>query len=90
VLETSLPVETVFATRYFGPERFVMTSGAGVPFDNDLLEEVVDSTPLLLRKPPVEAIDDRRFAEAVYRAAIAHGVMEGGTYQGFSGIGDAA
>ena len=88
-LEISLPAGTAFATRYFAPDRFVMTSGVGVPFGHDLLETVVDSTPLLLRKSPVEAIEDRRFAEAVYRAAIAYGVMEGVTYQDPCDVGDA-
>jgi hypothetical protein len=89
-LEISLPAGTTFATRYFGPDRFVMTSGVGVPFDDDLLETVVDSTPLLLRKPPVEAIEDRRFAEAVYRAAIADGLMQKVTYRDPTDVGDAA
>jgi hypothetical protein len=89
-LETSLPNGTAFATRYFAPDRFAMTSGVGVPFDSDLLDEVVDSTPQLLRKPCAEAIGDRRFAEAVYRAAIADGVMEGLTYQDPSDVGNAA
>jgi hypothetical protein len=44
----------------------------------------------LLRKSRVEAIEDRRFAEAVYRAAIADGVMAGVAYRDPSGTGDAA
>lgn len=89
-LEISLAAGTAFATRYFAPDRFVMTSGIGVPFDDDLLELVVDSTPLLLRKSPAQAIEDRRFAKAVYRAAITDGVMRGVTYQDPSDVGDAA
>jgi hypothetical protein len=88
-LEMSLPAGTAFATRYFAPDRFVMTSGVGVPFDDDLLEAVVDSTPVLLRKSPAEAIEDRRFAEAVYRAAIADRLMQGVTYQDPSDVGNA-
>jgi hypothetical protein len=88
-LEISLPAGTAFATRYFAADRFVMTSGVGVPFDDDLLETIVDSTPLLLRKSPAEAIEDRRFAEAVYRAAIADGLMQGVTYQDPSDARDA-
>ena len=30
-LEISLPAGTAFATLYFAPDRFVMTSGVGVP-----------------------------------------------------------
>jgi hypothetical protein len=37
-LEMSLSAGTAFAKRYFAPDRFVMTSGVGIPFDDDLLE----------------------------------------------------
>jgi hypothetical protein len=46
---------------------------------------VVESTPQLLRKSRTEAIEDRRFAEAVYRAAIADGIMEGISYEDTAG-----
>ncbi|MBM3642453.1 MAG: hypothetical protein FJX15_14315, partial [Alphaproteobacteria bacterium] len=72
-LEMSLPVGAAFATRYYAPDRFVMTAGVGVPVDGALLMSAIESSPHLLRKPFAEAIEDRRFAEAVYRAAIADG-----------------
>jgi hypothetical protein len=80
-LEASLPVGTTFATRYYAPDRFVMTAGVCMPVDAGLLMSVVESTPRLLRKSHTEAIEDRRFAEAVYRAAIAEGITEGIPYQ---------
>jgi hypothetical protein len=80
-LEASLPVGTAFATRYYAPDRFVMTAGVGMPVDAGLLMGVVESTPQLLRKSRTEAIEDRRFAETVYRAAIADGIMEGISYE---------
>jgi hypothetical protein len=79
-LEASLPVGTTFATRY-APDRFVMTGGVGMPVDAGLLMTVVESTPQLLRKSHTDAIEDRRFAEAVYRAAIAEGITEGISYE---------
>jgi hypothetical protein len=79
-LEASLPVGTTFATRY-APDRFVMTAGVGMPVDAGLLMTVVESTPQLLRKSHTDAIEDRRFAEAVYRAAIAEGITEGISYE---------
>lgn len=88
--EVSLPVGTAFATRYFAPDRFVVTAGVGMPVDLDLLTSAIESVPQLLRKPRAEAIDDRRFAEAIYRAAIAAGIMENMTYQDTVGSGDAA
>jgi hypothetical protein len=84
-LEASLPVGTAFATRYYAPDRFVITAGVGMPVDAGLLTSVLESTPQLLRKSRIEAIQDRRFAEAVYRAAIADGIMEGISYDDSAG-----
>ena len=89
-LEVSLPVGTVFATRYFAPDRFVVTAGVGMPVDLDLLTSAIELVPVLLRKPRAETIDDRRFAEAIYRAAIAEGIMENMTYQDPTGSDDSA
>ena len=44
-----------------------MTAGVLVPLDMELIEDAIVDTPQLLRKVPEEAIDDRRFAEAIYR-----------------------
>jgi hypothetical protein len=89
-LEISLPQGSAFATRYYTPDRFSMTAGVGMPVDIEILTRAVASTPQLLRRSRAEAIDDRRFAEAVYRAAIADGIMEGVTYQDPAGTGGAA
>jgi hypothetical protein len=89
-LEMSLPAGTVYATRYYTPDRFAMTAGVGMPVDLALLKDVLESVPPLLRKSGAEAIEDRRFAEAIYRTAIADGIMEGVTYLDPPGIGDAA
>jgi len=89
-LEISLPAGTAFATRCYAPDRFVMTAGVGMPVDLGLLVSAVEAAPQLLRKSRVEAIEDRRFAEAVYRAAIADGIMEGVAYREVPGPGDAA
>ncbi len=89
-LETSLTAGAAFATRIYAADRFVMTAGVGMPVDLDLITSALNSAPHLLRKSPVEAIEDRRFAEAVYRAAIADGLMAGVTYRDPAGNGDAA
>ena len=89
-LETSLPNGTTFATRYYAPDRFVMTAGVGMPVDLALLTSAFESLPQLLRKSRAEAIEDRRFAEAVYRAAIQDGIMEGISYESPAGAGEAA
>jgi hypothetical protein len=75
-LEASLPDGAAFATRYCTPGAFAMTVGVGIPVDRDALGRAIDAVPQLGRKPMAEAVQDRRFAEAVYRGAIADGTME--------------
>jgi hypothetical protein len=58
-----------------------MTAGVIVPLDMELIEDAIVETPQLLHKVPKEAIDDRRFAEAVYRTAVVSGIMEQVGYQ---------
>ena len=67
-----------------------MTAGVGMPVDIDVLEDAIRAAPYLLRKSPAEVPDDRRFAEAVYRATIADGTMERVAYQDPADDGDAA
>jgi hypothetical protein len=80
----------VFATRYFTPDRFAMTAGVGMPLDLAVLTSALESMPQVGRRSYVEAIEDRRFAEALYRTAIADGIMEGVIYQDPPGDGYAA
>src|SRR5277367_5620887 len=54
-----------------------LTAGFHVPVDRLKIKIAIESTPQLARKSTEEAIQDRRFAEAVYRGAIADGAMEG-------------
>lgn len=72
-LESSLPSGAAFATRYYAPGPFVMTAGLGIPVGRDELDRVVEATPQLMRKSKVDTVQDRRFAEAVYRDAIKDG-----------------
>ena len=88
-LEKSLPGGAAFATRYFTPDGFAMTAGVGMPVDLDLLASAVESAPQLLRRSRADAIGDRRFAEAVYRTAIAEGIMERVSYRDLAGPGEA-
>lgn len=80
-LEMSFSEDAVLAIRYFALDEFIITAGVSIPIDPLLIEDALLSTPHLLRKSPAEAIDDRRFAEAVYRFALADGIMEGVAYQ---------
>jgi hypothetical protein len=80
-LEISLRPRAAIATRYYAPDRFAMTAGVVMPFDVELLEDVVAAVPQVTRKPRAEAIDDRRLAEALYREGIARGLNENARYR---------
>ena len=53
-----------------------MAAGIGMPVNLELLVDAVDLAPQLRRKTHAEAIDDRRFAEAIYRTGLIDSVME--------------
>lgn len=81
-LEGSVPDGSLIATRLYTPERFAMTAGVNVPFDPEIVEDLVAELPRHLREKPLAAIiDDRRFAETIYRVALAGGIMERIKYQ---------
>jgi len=69
------------ATRLYTLEGFAMTARVLVPLDIEPIEYAIADTPQLLRKGQEEAINDRRFAESIYRAAVASGIMERVAYQ---------
>ena len=74
-LELSMPDNSALATRYYTIGPFIMTAGVCLPIGREALEWAIESTPQLMRKPYAEAIQDRRFAEAVYRGALEDGTM---------------
>lgn len=81
-LESSVPDGSLMATRLFTPERFSMTAGVNVPLDFEMLEDLIAELPGPLRgKELATIVDDRRFAETIYRVALASGVMERVEYQ---------
>src|SRR3954468_918050 len=85
-LESSLLAGGMFATRLFTPAGFSMTAGTYVPFEVDMLSDILDELPRRLGDIPPEALaDNRHFAEAIYRIALAEGIMELVTYQDLSG-----
>jgi hypothetical protein len=75
-LESSMPDGSVLATRLYQPEAFSMTAGVSVPVDLELITDALDEVPQLLSKSHTAALDDRRFAEAIYRVALAGGLMQ--------------
>jgi hypothetical protein len=80
-LESSLPDGATLATRLYTLEGFAITAGILVPLDLELIEDAIADTPQLVRKRYEEVIDDRRFAEAIYRVALESGLMRQVAYQ---------
>jgi hypothetical protein len=85
--EISLAEGATVATRYYTPDSFAMTAGFGVPIDRDMLERALDAAPQLLRKSHTEALDDRHFAEAIFRQAVLNGITANMKYQDPPGTG---
>jgi hypothetical protein len=72
-LEVSLPVDEIIATRLFRPAEFSMTCGVTVPVDLAYFQKALMKLPHLGDKEIGEAANDRRFAEVLYRFALADG-----------------
>jgi hypothetical protein len=85
-LESSMPDGGMMATRLFAPEQFAMTAGVNVPFDLDLIVDIYAALPHRLGDSKVTAmVDDWRFAETIYRVALANGIMDRIIYQDLPG-----
>jgi len=75
-LEASLRDGEILATRLYTPDRFSITAGVCIPFDLDILDSALERMPQRLLKRDRSVIDDRRFAEAIYRGALDAGLMD--------------
>ena len=76
-LESSMSDGEVMATRLFTPEHFSMTAGVNVPLDLGLFEDILAELPGRLGElSPASLIDNRHFAETIYRIALADGIMD--------------
>ncbi len=75
-LEQSAPEGMAMAMRLCTPDAFAMTSGVIVPVDREGMEEVLDQVLPRVRGEPDQVANDRRFATALYRMAVANGLME--------------
>jgi hypothetical protein len=64
------------AMRLCTPDVFAMTSGIIVPVDREVMVEVLDEVLPRVRGTPDQVAHDRRFAAAIYRVAVAQGLME--------------
>jgi hypothetical protein len=75
-MERSAPEGMTMAMRLCTPDTFTMTSGIIVPVDREALEEVFGEVLPRVRGSPDQVANDRRFATAIYRTAVARGLME--------------
>jgi hypothetical protein len=75
-LEQSAPEGVAMAMRLCTPDAFAMTSGIIVPVDREMMEEVLDQVLPRVRGEPAQVANDRRCASAIYRTAVANGLME--------------
>lgn len=75
-LEQSAPEGMAMAIRLCTPDAFAMSSGIIVPVDREVMEEVLDQVLPRVRGAPNQVANDRRFATAIYRMAVANGLME--------------
>jgi hypothetical protein len=76
-LESSMDDGELIATRLLTPGEFSMTAGVNVPFEIEMLEPICRLLPQRMgNSTPSRIAEDRRFAEAVYKVALASGVMD--------------
>jgi hypothetical protein len=75
-LEATAPEGAAFGSRLLHLDGFHMTAGAAVPVTGDVLEAAIASRPVWLNDAQFRFVDDPRFPEALYAAAIRHGKMQ--------------
>jgi hypothetical protein len=81
-LERTMDDGETLATRIFTPDTFSVTCGVMMPVDREIMEGVFEEVLPRLKHHTIEEVsDDRRLAEAIYRTAIASGVMDGIGFQ---------
>ena len=74
--ETSAPEGLAFASRLVKPDLYHMTTGALIPIDRSVMEDVAANFSFRDGDTSVEEGRNVNFVEAVYRAAVAWGLME--------------
>jgi len=76
-IESSMDDGELIATRLLTPGPFSMTAGVMVPFEIEMLEPICLLLPQRIGNSKLSRIaDHRRFAEAVYKVALADSVMD--------------
>lgn len=84
-LEGSIPDGAMLATRFYTPGDFSMTAGVNVPLDAMTLTTMIGELPRHMKSQSLPAMaGDRRFAETIYRIALASSVMDRVQYRDVS------
>jgi hypothetical protein len=85
-IESSMKDGELIATRLITPGPFSMSAGATVPFEIEMFEPICRLLPGRMGNSRLNGIaEDRRFAEAVYKVALADGVMDRMAYLDLDG-----
>jgi hypothetical protein len=71
----------VFAGRLYRIDGFAMTSGVFVPVNDIMVDDIVAEAGAWCRSDRATFAQDPRLAAALYRSAIANGVMEGVAFE---------
>ncbi len=74
--EATAPIGSVFAGRVKAVDDFVMTCGAAVPVDVDMLAEAFAHAPNWSGRSRAAVVEDPRFAIAIFRAALQTGITD--------------
>jgi hypothetical protein len=81
-LESTLADGDTLVTRVFAPDAFSVTCGVMMPVDLGIMTSVFYEVVPRLNHHTIEQIcQDRRFAETIYRTAMADGVMDEITFR---------
>lgn len=76
-IESSMDDGELIATRLITPGPFSVTAGVMVPFEIEMLEPICMLLPQRIGNSKLSRVaDDRRFAQAVYKVALAEGIMD--------------
>ena len=75
-LEETIPDGSAFTSRLFKPAEFYMTTGAAIPLDEGVVEEIAAVCKNMNPDTTTNERKNFRFIESVYKSAIRNGLMQ--------------
>lgn len=79
--EETVPGGFAFASRLIKPGEYYMTTGAAIPIDEDVVDEIAAVCPNMSPDTITNERKNVRFIEAVYKTAIKIGSMDNISYE---------